>query len=692
MGATVYLIMGYLATWSLVMLGAGAVLALDLASIKNFPAGLDLRKIQNLMRIVDPKTCGCARPEQHCEVPVPEARFVGFTCKIGTFCCRMKKQPGRPNLKDFQRFIPTQPSQSPPQQFSRTRPPPRQVPSNNRDKIQKNENSWRKDTAVKKQPIYNHNEIKTEEIKEKVDEIEPHQLGLPKGIKAFIKPVSQLQHRILAAPAEEIKTEENDEKTCKCELTDSCPKEQRDYITFRKSCPFGQVQCCRKSGEIAEHDHSSLKKLNAEETGLKGEIEILSTTSKTYPAQIQPQTSTPIASLSHIRPVHIPIPLVPTTSEKGESTPPRAQTPEDQLTDQTFRKKDTVNIGTTTTTTTTILPTETTSSSPAVTTTPSSVTLLYSATPYTIISSSTSISKIEWDYQPNNQQKKVFQVHNLPSTNVKNTKTAAPPLVFSTRKPIFISPDRSQGNRIQQRRPIQQTQRPQRIQPTNQQFRPHVQNRPTKTSSVPRSQTGTFQVVNPSTPAEHPQRHLQSPAQGPEHIRPRQHNGRPSQGHPQINRPRPANIHPHSQNIRPQSENIRPHPQNIRPPSHNVQPQPHNIRPQSQNIRPPSQNIHPQPQNNEQNIWQTISNTDPQQFSNINQPRARPPTQPETLYPLEKNAPKALPPRQPLQPPIRQIIDRSDSTHPFQSRQMGFVESVGDAAIKMVEKLFSWPF
>merc|ERR1712217_773352 len=658
----VILNMGYLATWSMVMLGAGVGLALDLSSIKNFPAGLDLRKIQNLMRVVDPKTCGCARPEQHCEVPVPEARFVGFTCKIGTFCCRMKKHPGRPNLKDFQRFLPAQPSQSPgrnnqpSQQFTRTRQPPRQVPNNKRNIIQNKENSWRKDTTANNQPIYNHNEIKTEETKEKADEIEPHHLGLPKGIKAFIKPVSQLQHRILAAPAEETNPKENEDKICKCEPTDNCPKEQRDYITFRKSCPFGQVQCCRNAGEIAEQDHISLDNLNAQETGLKGEIEILSTTSKAYPAQIQPQTSTPIASLSHIRPVHIPVPLVPTTTKQEESSPAPVHTPE--LTDQT------VNIGTTTTattttTTTTILPTETTRTSPAVTTTPSSVTLLYSATPYTIISSSTSVSKIEWDYQPNKQQKKVFQVHNLPS-RVQSTSTPTPPLtpvaVFSTRKPIFISPDRSQavilpsGNKLQQRRPIQQTQRPQRIQPTIHQLRPHIQNRPTKTSSVPRSQAGPFQVVNPSRPVQHPQNRAHSP----EHTRPRQHNVHPSQainsGHPQINRPRPVNI-----------------------------------RPQSQNIRPPSQNIRPQPQNSEQNIWRTVSNTEPQQFSNINQPRARPPTNPETLYPLQKNA---LPPRQPYQPPVRQIIDRADT----QPRQMGFVESVGDAAIKMVEKLFSWPF
>merc|ERR1712217_757759 len=660
----VILNMGYLATWSMVMLGAGVGLALDLSSIKNFPAGLDLRKIQNLMRVVDPKTCGCARPEQHCEVPVPEARFVGFTCKIGTFSCRMKKHPGRPNLKDFQRFLPTQPSQSqgrnnqPSQQFTRTRHPPRQVPNNKRNIIQNKENSWRKDTTANNQPIYNHNEIKTEETKEKADEIEPHHLGLPKGIKAFIKPVSQLQHRILAAPAEETNPKENEDKICKCEPTDNCPKEQRDYITFRKSCPFGQVQCCRNAGEISNQDHISLDNLNAQETGLRREIEILSTTSKAYPAQIQPQTSTPIASLSHIRPVHIPVPLVPSTTEQEESSPALVHTPE--LTDQTFRKKDTVNIGTTTTTTTTILPTETTRTSPAVTTTPSSVTLLYSATPYTIISSSTSVSKIEWDYQPNKQQKKVFQVHNLPSRDVQNTNTPAPPItpasVFSTRKPIFISPDRSQagifpsGNKIQQRRPIQQTQRPQRIQPTNHQLRPHIQNRPTKTSSVPRSQAGTFQVVNPSRPVQHPKNRAHSP----EHTRPRQHNVHPSQainkGHPQINRPRPVNIRPQSQNIRPQSENIPPH-----------------------------------PQNSEQSIWRTVPNTEPQQFSNINQPRARPPTNPEPLYPLQKNA---LPPRQPFQPPVRQIIDRADT----QPRQMGFVESVGDAAIKMVEKLFSWPF
>merc|ERR1712242_161306 len=58
------------------------------------PRGLNIQKIQNLMRSVDPKSCGCARPDQHCEVPVPEARFVGFTCRVGQFCCRRKRSQG----------------------------------------------------------------------------------------------------------------------------------------------------------------------------------------------------------------------------------------------------------------------------------------------------------------------------------------------------------------------------------------------------------------------------------------------------------------------------------------------------------------------------------------------------------------------------------------------------------------------
>ena len=58
------------------------------------------------MKMVDPETCGCARPEQHCEVSVPEAKFVGFTCKVGIFCCRVKRRPGPTDLKSIQKLIP----------------------------------------------------------------------------------------------------------------------------------------------------------------------------------------------------------------------------------------------------------------------------------------------------------------------------------------------------------------------------------------------------------------------------------------------------------------------------------------------------------------------------------------------------------------------------------------------------------
>ena len=76
-------------SWLLLLTPA---LGLDLTTFR-FPPGINVHKIKNLMKTVDPKSCGCARPDQHCEVPVPEARYVGFTCKVGVFCCRHKRRP-----------------------------------------------------------------------------------------------------------------------------------------------------------------------------------------------------------------------------------------------------------------------------------------------------------------------------------------------------------------------------------------------------------------------------------------------------------------------------------------------------------------------------------------------------------------------------------------------------------------------
>jgi len=665
--------MRLLTTWGLVLLWAGIVMSVDLSSIK-FPAGLDLRKIQNLMRLVDPKTCGCARPEQHCEVPVPEARFVGFTCKVGTFCCRMKKRPGNPNLKELQSLIPKKiqshlqnlpqqllsqtpqqpqktqqplarfpPSpQGPGQQFTQTRLPSQQqqqpflrgptqtklsnfgqrVPNQQID----SSNNRRK---PQNQPIYNPNEVKTPKKKAVMDEIEPHHLGLPKGIKAFIKPVSQLQHRILVSPAEEPTQEKKDNKICRCQPVDDCPPDNRDYITFRKSCPFGQVQCCQQLNDIANDVDVKINYIPPKE-----EIEILSTTSKAYPVEIEKETQSPspISSLSHIRPVNIPVYLVPKTTGPPESASSSSIHSDTQLVDQTFRKKE-VFEGTTLknelpkiTSEENILKTTTT----ATTTTPNSVSLLYSAMPYTIVSSSVSIRKIEWENIPailtNDKKDELFQVHgtpiknkpsNIPNTPIKHQELPTTQSIYTTRNPIFIPPYRQQINPsnlvpppvtlVQQRRPVIPAQQP---------IRPYQVQQTKYRQPIPQQQV--------------PQQPI------------------PQQPIPQNRLARPNSV--------PQTQQYLP--TNVRPGTFNAVPQ------------VPQQTIYRRP------------------IANQNQVRPRPPIRPQTTFLQPTNVRRPLQPRQ----PTRQIISRADTIlQPVQPRQMGFVESIGDAAIQLVTGLFSWP-
>jgi len=718
--------MGQLTTWTLVMLGFGFALSFDLSTVKRFPAGLDLRKIQNLMRIVDPKTCGCARPEQHCEVPVPEARFVGFSCKVGTFCCRMKKQPGRPNLKDFQRLIPTQQDSRSSQQLTRTRTSPtKQVLNINKEPVQKKEKVLKKQFTTQNHPIYNHNEIKTEAKKDDIEGIEPHQLGLPKDIKAFIKPVSQLQHRVLIAPVEETTEKKKDDKICKCEDTDDCPQEQRDYITFRKSCPFGQVQCCKNSELVVTLTEEKKFQAIAPETGR----EILSTTSKTFPVQIKQQTSAPISSHSQIRPVLIPVDLVPTTTKEAGLAEPIIQTSKDHLIDQTFRKKDITEIETTTTTNLPSPTTRTTTKLPTVTSTPPSVTLLYSATPFTIVSSSMSISKIEWDYALNKieekEDEKVFQVHNLPITNKQSTKvsktkssvTQTTPLVFSTRKPIFLpsvtsqpdlkGKDESPNIQFHERRPTQQTSIPQKVQQTNHQLRPYQQNN---------QQTGKIQIIDPRQ-KENTDRQPQNNPSYPHNSQHRKHNIengfqnmqlQPTNFHSQYN-----NNHPTQQNIQNPSPNtdLRKFPNSNQPTArlpinpnkkYPVQPKPQQPRlhqPRLQQPRPqqprPQQPRPQQPRPQQPRPHQPRPHQPRPQQPRPQQPRPQQP-RPQQPRPQQPRPQQPRPPqtKQSFQQPIPgQIINRADTINQqFQPRQMGFVESVGDAAIKLVTKLFSWPF
>ena len=158
------------------------VQALDISKIK-FPAGLDLRKIQNLINVVDPKSCGCARPEQHCEVPVPEAKFVGFSCKVGTFCCRLKKRPGPPRLKE----VPTKIAnglKSALGGFTQTRgiQPAIRKPLPQPSNVNNVSNQERQKGTQPNHPFYNPAAAGIQKQKTDAnDEIEPHDLGLPKG-------------------------------------------------------------------------------------------------------------------------------------------------------------------------------------------------------------------------------------------------------------------------------------------------------------------------------------------------------------------------------------------------------------------------------------------------------------------------------------------------------------------------------
>merc|ERR1719225_434803 len=125
-----------------------------------------------------------------------------------------------------------------------------------------------------------------------MDNLEPYDLGIPKEVKAFIRPVSELKKRTLDLTT--TKAPSSYSSVCRCERMESCPAEKRDYITFRKSCPFGQVQCCRSFGNREEFDN--LSKISG-------------------PAQV-----------SQIRPVHIPVSLVPTTPLSSTSTASIART------------------------------------------------------------------------------------------------------------------------------------------------------------------------------------------------------------------------------------------------------------------------------------------------------------------------------------------------------------------------------
>jgi hypothetical protein len=56
---------------------------------KGLPAGLNLRELEGLLHVIDPSTCGCAMPQQHCQIPVPQVRFSSTRSTCG---CAMPQQ------------------------------------------------------------------------------------------------------------------------------------------------------------------------------------------------------------------------------------------------------------------------------------------------------------------------------------------------------------------------------------------------------------------------------------------------------------------------------------------------------------------------------------------------------------------------------------------------------------------------
>ena len=370
---------------TLLFLGLGQ--GLDLTSLP-IPKGFNIQKIQSLMRSVDPKSCGCARPDQHCEVPVPEARFVGFSCRVGQFCCRLKKTPGPIDIKTIPENIADvdTPENLPipktirvgaPQEFKMTRNKPGQFAVPRQDDVSIIE--MREDPptitsttqrAVTQRPVFDPNQKKRVV---NMDNLQPYDLGFPKDVKAFIRPVSHLGKRTLntAVDLATTKAPSSYSSVCRCENMESCPAEKRDYITFRKSCPYGQVQCCRTFG--SRDGFENLSKVSG------------------------------LAQVSQIRPVHIPVPLVPTTTTATttSSTTTTVSTSTVALTaSESVTEPITTPLTTAITTKASEGPTEP-QTTPTIapskpTTTPASV-RLFSATPYTIVSSSYSVTKLEWD-------------------------------------------------------------------------------------------------------------------------------------------------------------------------------------------------------------------------------------------------------------------------------------------------------
>ena len=162
-------------------------------------------------------------------------------------------------------------------------------------------------------------------------------------------------------------------------------KQNTTELNFRKSCPFGQVQCCTDKLFLS----TTFRPVSLDSTAT------MKTTFLNTLSQVGIQKLKQVSHFPQVRPVLIPIELVPRQKARpqpvkqdgGEVKHPlrddlNDQTHERGFVDQTFRKfgqwEDKTSL-------------QATTEAPRPTTTPPPV------TPYTIVSSSMTVTKLVWE-------------------------------------------------------------------------------------------------------------------------------------------------------------------------------------------------------------------------------------------------------------------------------------------------------
>jgi len=187
----------------------------------SLPPGLNLREVESLLSMVDPKTCGCSAPPPNprCEIAIPQARMIGVTCKKGVFCCRRK------------RLGPPQPTGS-------------ALPPKMRNDVREPTSGVGLASPRKPNPVY-HPEATT------VATLLPSATDT----QASVVPVGVRPNPVYKKKEEA--QSPSDEKECGCILETQCQPQNVDY-SFGKSCTFGQVRCCTTKVQDLDVDKENI--------------------------------------------------------------------------------------------------------------------------------------------------------------------------------------------------------------------------------------------------------------------------------------------------------------------------------------------------------------------------------------------------------------------------------------------------